>query len=89
MFWQLFVLFACCAGVGRALRFFISKEFSLLNKVLFSLMGGLFLVVLTVCRALEEIKSMRMLVFETNPWLTRWLWVASQTGKHQETLQAS
>ena len=46
LFWQLFVLFACCSGVGLALRFFIPKEFSLLNKFLFSLMGGLFLVVL-------------------------------------------
>ena len=46
LFWQLFVLFACCAGVGLALRFLFPREFSLLNKVLFSLMGGLFLVVL-------------------------------------------
>src|ERR1700730_10739621 len=46
LFWQLFVLFACCSGVGLALRFFLPKELSLLNKVLFSLMGGLFLVVL-------------------------------------------
>ena len=46
LFWQLFVLFACCSGVGLFLRFLLPKEFSLLNKVLFSLMGGLFLVVL-------------------------------------------
>jgi hypothetical protein len=46
LFWQLFVLFACCSGVGLALRFLLPKEFSLLNKILFSLMGGLFLVVL-------------------------------------------
>ena len=46
LFWQLFVLFACCAGVGLSLRFLFPREFSLLNKVLFSLMGGLFLVVL-------------------------------------------
>src|SRR4029077_6331489 len=46
LFWQLLVLFACCLGVGLALRFFLPKEFSLLNKVLFSLIGGLFLVVL-------------------------------------------
>ena len=46
LFWQLFVLFACCSGVGLALRFLLPKEFSLLNKLLFSLMGGLFLVVL-------------------------------------------
>jgi hypothetical protein len=46
LFWQLFVLFACCSGLGLAFRFLIPKEFSLLNKVLFSLMGGLFLVVL-------------------------------------------
>jgi hypothetical protein len=42
----LFVLFACCAGAGLSLRFFLPKEFSLLNKVFFSLTGGLFLVVL-------------------------------------------
>ena len=46
LFWQLFVLFACCSGVGLSLRFLFPKEFSPLNKVLFSLMGGLFLVVL-------------------------------------------
>jgi hypothetical protein len=46
LFWQLFVLFACCSGVGLVLRFLLPKEFSLLNKVLFSFMGGLFLVVL-------------------------------------------
>ena len=46
LFLQLFVLFACCAGVGLFLRFFIPKEFSLLNKVLFSSIGGFFLVVL-------------------------------------------
>jgi hypothetical protein len=46
LFWQLFVLFACCSGFGLALRFLLPKEFSLLNKVFFSLIGGLFLVVL-------------------------------------------
>ena len=46
LFWQLFVLFACCSGVGLALRFLIPNGFSLLDKVLFSLMGGFFLVVL-------------------------------------------
>jgi hypothetical protein len=46
LFLQLFVLFACCLGVGAALRFLIPNEFSLLNKALFSLMGGFFLVVL-------------------------------------------
>jgi hypothetical protein len=46
LFWQLFVLFACCSGVGLYLRFLIPKEFSLLNKALFSFLGGLFLVVL-------------------------------------------
>ena len=46
LFWQLLVLFACCSGVGLALRFLLPTEFSLLNKVLFSSMGGLFLVVL-------------------------------------------
>src|ERR1700730_6053859 len=44
--WQLFVLFACCLGVGLALRFILPKELSLLHKVLFSVVGGLFLVVL-------------------------------------------
>jgi hypothetical protein len=46
LFWQLFALLACCSGVGLALRFLLPKEFSLLNKALFSLMGGLFLAVL-------------------------------------------
>jgi hypothetical protein len=46
LFWQIFVLFACCSGLGLAFRFLLPKEFSLLNKVLFSLMGGFFLVVL-------------------------------------------
>jgi hypothetical protein len=46
LFWQLFVLFACCLGIGSSLRFLFPKEFSLLNKVLFSLLGGLFLLVL-------------------------------------------
>jgi hypothetical protein len=46
LFWQLFVLFACCSGVGLVIRLLISKGFSLLNKFLFSLMSGLFLVVL-------------------------------------------
>jgi hypothetical protein len=43
---QLLVLFACCSGVGLTLRFFIPKEFPVLQKAFFSLMGGLFLVVL-------------------------------------------
>jgi hypothetical protein len=46
LLWQLFTLLACCLGVGLAFRFLLPKEFSLLNKVLFSFMGGLFLVVL-------------------------------------------
>jgi hypothetical protein len=46
LLWQLIILFACCSGVGLSLRFFFPKEFSLLNKVLFSLIGGLSLVVL-------------------------------------------
>jgi hypothetical protein len=46
LFWQLFVLFACCLGVGLSFRFLFPKEFSTLNKLLFSLMGGLFVVVL-------------------------------------------
>jgi hypothetical protein len=43
---QIFVLFACCSGIGLVFRFLIPKEFSHLNKVLFSSMGGLFLAVL-------------------------------------------
>ena len=43
---QLFVLGFCCSGVGLVLRFLIPNEFSLLHKVLFSLLGGVFLVVL-------------------------------------------
>ena len=46
LFWQLFALLVCCSGVGLALRFFIPKEFSVANKVLFSVIGGLYLVVL-------------------------------------------
>jgi hypothetical protein len=46
LFWQLFIIFSCCLGVGLALRFLLPKESSLLNKLLFTLMGGLFLVVL-------------------------------------------
>jgi hypothetical protein len=46
LFWQLFDLLVCCSGVGLALRFFIPKEFSVANKVLFSVIGGLYLVVL-------------------------------------------
>ena len=36
----------CCSGVGLMLRFLLPKEFSLLNKARFSLLDGLFLVVL-------------------------------------------
>ena len=43
---QLFVLGFCCSGVGLTLRFLLPNEFSLLHKVLFSFLGGLFLVVL-------------------------------------------
>jgi hypothetical protein len=46
LFWQLFVLFACSSGLGLSFRFLLPKEFSLLNKALFSLLGGFFLVVL-------------------------------------------
>jgi hypothetical protein len=46
LIWQLLVLFACCSALGLSLRFLLPREFSLLNKVLFSLLGGLFLVVL-------------------------------------------
>jgi hypothetical protein len=46
LFWQLLVLFACCSGVGLVFRFLIPPKFPLLQEMLFSLMGGLFLVVL-------------------------------------------
>jgi len=46
LLWQLLALFVCCLGAGLAFRFLIPKEFSPLNKVLFSLLSGLFLVVL-------------------------------------------
>jgi hypothetical protein len=48
LFFQLFVLFACCLCVGLWLRPLLPQEFSPLNKALFSLIGGLFLVVLIV-----------------------------------------
>jgi hypothetical protein len=44
--WQLSLLFFCCSSAGLALRFLLPNEFSLLNKFLFSLLGGFFLVVL-------------------------------------------
>jgi hypothetical protein len=44
--WQLLVLFACSSALGLALRPLVPEEFSLLNKVFFSFIGGLFLVVL-------------------------------------------
>jgi hypothetical protein len=46
LFWQLFVLWACCFGLGLTWRSLLPKEFSPLNKVLFSLLGGFVLVVL-------------------------------------------
>jgi hypothetical protein len=46
LFWQLFVLSACCFGLGLFARSLLPKDFSLLNEVLFSFMSGLFLVVL-------------------------------------------
>jgi hypothetical protein len=46
LFWQLFVLFACCSGIGLVFRFVLPKDFSPLNKVIFSATGGLFLIVL-------------------------------------------
>jgi hypothetical protein len=46
LLWQLFILFTCSLGLGLALRFLIPTGLSLLSKVLFSLIGGLFLVVL-------------------------------------------
>jgi len=46
LFWQLLLLAVCCSGLGLAFRFFLPKGLSPLNKVLFSFMGGLFLVVL-------------------------------------------
>jgi hypothetical protein len=46
LFWQLLILFACCLCAGLALRFLIPKDSAPLQKALFSLVGGLFLVVL-------------------------------------------
>jgi hypothetical protein len=46
LLWQLLVLFACCLCAGLAWRFVIPNRFSPLQKALFSLIGGLFLVVL-------------------------------------------
>ena len=46
LLWELFILFACCSGVGLTFRSLLPAEFSLLHKALFSLLGGLFLVVL-------------------------------------------
>jgi hypothetical protein len=44
--WQIFVLFACSAAVGLVFQCLIPKESSLLNKVFFSVIGGLYVVVL-------------------------------------------
>jgi hypothetical protein len=46
LLWQLLLLFACCSGLGLFWRFLIPKQFSVFHKVLFSCLGGLFLVVL-------------------------------------------
>jgi hypothetical protein len=46
LFWQLVILSVCCSGLGLALRSLLPPDFSPLNKVLFSFIGGLFLVVL-------------------------------------------
>jgi hypothetical protein len=46
LIWQLFVLFACSSGLGLAFRSLLPKNSSLLCKLLFTVMGGLFLVVL-------------------------------------------
>jgi hypothetical protein len=46
LLWQLLALLACCSGISLFLRFLFPKEFSLLNKVLFTFVGGLCLVVL-------------------------------------------
>jgi hypothetical protein len=46
LIWQLLLLFACCLSLGLASRFLIPKTFSPLQKALFALLGGLFLVVL-------------------------------------------
>jgi hypothetical protein len=46
LFFQLLVLFACCAGLGLTFRFLIPNEFSVLSKVFCSFMGGFCLVVL-------------------------------------------
>jgi hypothetical protein len=44
--WQLFVLSACCLGLGLYLRFLLPKGLSFLHSLLFLLIGGFFLVVL-------------------------------------------
>jgi hypothetical protein len=44
LIWQLFVLTACCSGVGLALRVLLPKEFSLCKRATFTLTGGFFLV---------------------------------------------
>jgi hypothetical protein len=46
LLWQLFTLAASCSAAGLALRFLVPKGFSILNKALFCLVSGLFLVVL-------------------------------------------
>lgn len=46
LWWQLLVLFVCCSGLGLCGRFLLQRNLSPLNKVLFSLLGGFFLVVL-------------------------------------------
>jgi hypothetical protein len=46
LFWQLSTLFAGCLGLGCSLHCLLPTELSLLNKLLFSLLGGLFLIVL-------------------------------------------
>ena len=46
LFWQLLVPFACSCGIGLYFRFLLPNEFSPLQKVLFSLLGGFFLLVL-------------------------------------------
>jgi hypothetical protein len=92
LFWQLFVLSACCSGAGLALRCFIPKEFSLLKKALYSFMGGLYLVVLVPQNLVYlgvpvRISAWLLLaVALLQIWLTRhnfatWVWRSYSNGE--------
>jgi hypothetical protein len=46
LFWQLFILFACCGGMGLFLDCFFPEQLPPMNRAIFILTGGLFLTVL-------------------------------------------